>query len=166
MQSSSSSSSRSPRGSPFTGGRRRLPPPLEGIPSHSDEIPSSFDHKANTPISSYVRRKTPQASPISPSFPQYTFQESTDRTVASTSVAMPFTLPTLPSMGETLSSLSASASRVSSTHSSPYGSAHALPEIQEAEPTRRRPRRYTGTRLSAPHRVELSDYRSRHIAPV
>ncbi|KAG7097147.1 hypothetical protein E1B28_004525 [Marasmius oreades] len=46
---------------------------------------SSTDLAANTPISSYVRRKTPVTSPTSPTFSR----ESSDP-------PMPFTLPTLP----------------------------------------------------------------------
>lgn len=50
---------------------------------------SSTDLSANTPISSYVRRKTPGTSPSSPSFPR----ESSD----SREFSKPFTIPCLPS---------------------------------------------------------------------
>ena len=162
--SSSSSSSRSPRGSPLNGARRRLPP-LEGIHSNAEEIPS-FDYEAATPISSYVRRKTPQASPISPSSPQYALQDSKNRTLTSSSVTMPFIVPTLPSMSGTLPSLSAAADSACSVHTSPYSSYRTLPEIKETEMIHCRPRHYTGTQLSAPHRAELLDHRSRQIVPV
>lgn len=49
---------------------------------------SSTDLSANTPISTYVRRKTPGTSPSSPSFPR----ESDD----SREFSKPFTIPTLP----------------------------------------------------------------------
>lgn len=49
---------------------------------------SSTDLAANTPISSYVRRKTPVTSPTSPTFSR----ESSEPP----SYPMPFTLPTLP----------------------------------------------------------------------
>ena len=158
--SSSSSLSRSPRGSPLNGARRRLPP-LEGIHSNAEEIPS-FDYEADTPISSYVRRKTPQASPISPSSPQYTLQDSRSRT----SVTMPFIVPTLPSMNGTLPSLSAVADRACLVHTSPYSSYRTLPEIKETEMIHCRSRHYIGTQLSAPHRAELLDHRSRQVVPV
>jgi len=46
------------------------------------------DFMANTPISTFVRRKTPQSSPISPSFPH--------RAKRHTNAAAPVLIPTLP----------------------------------------------------------------------
>ncbi|KAJ7368147.1 hypothetical protein DFH08DRAFT_830518 [Mycena albidolilacea] len=53
---------------------------------------SSGDLSANTPISTYVRRKTPGASPTSPIFPRDALEESPSAS------PMPFTIPTLPSL--------------------------------------------------------------------
>jgi len=50
---------------------------------------SVSDLTANTPISTYVRRKTPSISPTSPTFPPDD---------SATSSLMPFSLPTLPSL--------------------------------------------------------------------
>ncbi|TFK76085.1 hypothetical protein BDN72DRAFT_365827 [Pluteus cervinus] len=54
---------------------------------------SASELPANTPISTYVRRKTPGTSPTSPTFPH----GSRDGTSPSNS-PMPFSLPTLPPM--------------------------------------------------------------------
>ena len=51
---------------------------------------SSSDLNADTPISTYVRRKTPGASPTSPTFSPDSGYESSEP------IAMPFSIPSLP----------------------------------------------------------------------
>jgi len=51
---------------------------------------SSSDLNADTPISTYVRRKTPGASPTSPTFSSDSGYESSEP------IAMPFSIPSLP----------------------------------------------------------------------
>lgn len=53
---------------------------------------SACDLSANTPISSYVRRKTPGTSPTSPTFPQESYRESRHAS------PLPLTVPTLPTL--------------------------------------------------------------------
>ncbi|THV03275.1 hypothetical protein K435DRAFT_291875 [Dendrothele bispora CBS 962.96] len=108
---------------------------------------SSTDLSANTPISSYVRRKTPGASPTSPTFPRDIIEES----------PRPFVLPTLPpflpqSSGSDSfpvtpnSDLDSSSGRISPDVVKP------LPDTAEAGILSRRSRVPTGIRISTPPR--------------
>lgn len=151
-------------------GRRRVLPWLESIPIYSDDLAPSFDLKADTPISSYVRRKTPQSSPISPTFPRYAIHSTKHKSSATSSPpTVPILLPTLPTIYSdsvtsfSLPSSDAGSERGSSARSSPFHSSNPLPEILE----RQSPRRHTGLRLSAPQSVDLSEHqRNHHIPPV
>jgi len=59
---------------------------------------SESEMAANTPISTFVRRKTPQSSPVSPTFAQRTRSGTRRR---SQSPTMPVSLPTLPPVFQT-----------------------------------------------------------------
>jgi hypothetical protein len=126
---------------------------------------STTDLAANTPISSYVRRKSPLSSPISPSFLR---DDAFDSPAYS---PMPFTLPTLPPLFCQLSSASDSFPPTpnSDHHSSSGDSSPSsyqpkpLPEFLE-EPFIRRSYPH-GVRISTPPRsADLTDhYRRRHL---
>jgi hypothetical protein len=58
---------------------------------HANTYGSSSDLTADTPISTYVRRKTPGTSPTSPTFTRDSGYES-----SSSLTAMPFSIPSLP----------------------------------------------------------------------
>lgn len=78
--------------------------PRSGSPSHNvarrsstlslssgrrpENLVLDHDYMANTPISTFLRRKTPQSSPISPTFPH--------RRKRSSSPSLPVSIPTLP----------------------------------------------------------------------
>ena len=78
--------------------------PRSGSPSHNvarrsstlslssgrrpEKLVLDHDYMANTPISTFLRRKTPQSSPISPTFPH--------RRKRSSSPSLPVSIPTLP----------------------------------------------------------------------
>ncbi|KAL0581980.1 hypothetical protein V5O48_000038 [Marasmius crinis-equi] len=106
---------------------------------------SSTDLAANTPISSYVRRKTPVTSPTSPTF-------SRESSNPPPSYPMPFTLPTLPTfLPQSASSDSFPITPDSEAEGfsvrpapSPKGSVESLPE----DPTHSSPRYHTGIRIS------------------
>ncbi|KAF7301423.1 hypothetical protein MIND_00707600 [Mycena indigotica] len=106
---------------------------------------SNSDLAANTPISSYVRRKTPGASPTSPTFPR----EALDYSPSSS--PMPFSIPTLP----TLFPRSASSesfpltpnSDISSTNNSPNPVTKPLPDEERLYFHRTY---HTGVRISSP----------------
>jgi len=162
--------STSPKSCSLSSSGRHVPPQLENISGYSEEL-SHFplENQADTPISSYVRRKTPQTSPISPTFPRYIFHEQTrEHTPISSPSTMPFLLPTLPSIHSDVTfsvpSSDAGSDRGSSARSSPFLASNSLPEIMEVEPLPR----HTGLRLSAPHRVETEHqhHHSRHVSPV
>jgi hypothetical protein len=154
-------------------GRRHIPPQLENVPAY-EEDPLAFysENKADTPISSYVRRKTPQTSPISPAFPRYFFHEEKDENLSIPSPSMmPFLLPTLPSIHpKDITPFStpfsdAGSDRESSTGNSPSLPSESLPETMEVEPPHPRSH-HTGLRLSAPHRLDIEHHQSRHVSPV
>lgn len=151
-------------------GRRRVLPWLESISVYPDDLTPSFDNKVNTPISSYVRRKTPQSSPISPTFPRYTAHGTNHQSsVPPSPPTLPISLPTLPTIYSdsvtsfSLSSSDAGSERGSSTRSSPFYPVNPLPDITEKESVHR----HTGLRLSAPYRADFSQHhRNHHIPPV
>ena len=60
---------------------------------HAITYGSSSDLTADTPISTYVRRKTPGTSPTSPTFAPDSGYES-----SSSPTAMPFSIPSLPDL--------------------------------------------------------------------
>ncbi|KAF5370120.1 hypothetical protein D9758_001223 [Tetrapyrgos nigripes] len=106
---------------------------------------SSTDLAANTPISSYVRRKTPVASPTSPTFPREVIEES----------PRPFVLPTLPPF---LPQSSGSDSFPVTPNSDIDGpstgriSPDVVSDPAEAGILSRRSRIHTGIRISTPPR--------------
>ncbi|KAK7470839.1 hypothetical protein VKT23_002256 [Stygiomarasmius scandens] len=105
---------------------------------------SSTDLSANTPISSYVRRKTPGASPTSPTFPRDVVEES----------PRPFVLPTLPSF---LPQSSGSDSFPVTPNSDVDSSGRISPDVvkpfsEEVGILSRRSRIHTGIRISTPPR--------------
>ena len=105
---------------------------------------SSSDLNADTPISTYVRRKTPGASPTSPTFSPDSGYESSEP------IAMPFSIPSLP----VLLPHSASSESFPNTptddaemgRSSPIGENPLTEGINYYRFIRRR----TGTRISTP----------------
>ncbi|KAJ7179821.1 hypothetical protein C8R43DRAFT_941593 [Mycena crocata] len=112
---------------------------------------SNSDLSANTPISTYVRRKTPGASPTSPSFPR----EALDSPSAS---PMPFSIPTLPSLFPRSASSesfpltpNSDVEHLSSEHNSPNYSNKPLPDVVEAGTFLHRGH-HTGVRISSPPR--------------
>ncbi|KAJ7742435.1 hypothetical protein DFH07DRAFT_40874 [Mycena maculata] len=109
---------------------------------------SSSDLSANTPISTYVRRKTPGASPTSPTFPR----EALDSPSAS---PMPFSIPTLPSLFPRSASSESFPltpnSDVEPEHNSPNYSCKPLPDVVEAGTFLHRGH-HTGVRISSPPR--------------
>ncbi|CAK5275723.1 unnamed protein product [Mycena citricolor] len=109
---------------------------------------SNCDLPANTPISTYVRRKTPGASPTSPTFSRAT---SSSPVAASTG---PLTLPTLPSFFPHSASVESfpitpNPNVESLTGSSPASMAKVLPEVHSASVHAHRIY-HTGVRLSSP----------------
>ncbi|KAJ3995201.1 hypothetical protein F5050DRAFT_1808916 [Lentinula boryana] len=107
---------------------------------------SSPDLSANTPISSYVRRKTPGTSPSSPSFPR----ETDD----SRELSKPFTIPTLPSFlplsarGEKTFSSSPNSDFDDSSSLSNYGLKQTELDVMS-----RRSRLHTGIRISTAPKI-------------
>ncbi|KAG5723585.1 hypothetical protein E4T56_gene18137 [Termitomyces sp. T112] len=114
---------------------------------------SASDLAANTPISSYVRRKTPGASPTSPTFSH----ESRDSSPVS---PVPMTVPKLPAFcsGSFPTTTRDIESLTFETHSA-----------AEAAKTDRRGRRSVGTRISTPpHSADLTSHypRRRSLAHI
>ncbi|KAJ7086716.1 hypothetical protein C8R44DRAFT_893511 [Mycena epipterygia] len=111
---------------------------------------SNSDLSANTPISTYVRRKTPGASPTSPTFPR----EALDSPSAS---PMPFSIPTLPSLFPRSASSDSfpltpnSDVEHLSAEGSPNYSSKPLPDVVEAGTYLHRGH-HTGVRISSPPR--------------
>jgi hypothetical protein len=139
--------------------------------SHIDnENPSVSvtDLTANTPISTYVRRRTPQSSPSSPTFIHPTKSSDSPQD----DLPMPFTLPTMPYLFPPTSSCysfpptsNTDFDRPSSRNSPLYAS-QVLPDISEVEPLRSRSYRQTGVRLSTSRsELRVHAYRPR-ISPV
>ena len=75
----------------FSNSSRRRPRKTRNKRLHVGTYGSSSDLTADTPISTYVRRKTPGTSPTSPSFTPDSGYES-----SSSLTAMPFSIPSLP----------------------------------------------------------------------
>ncbi|KAF9469064.1 hypothetical protein BDZ94DRAFT_1245278 [Collybia nuda] len=118
---------------------------------------SVSDLAANTPISTYVRRKTPGASPTSPTFPHegrnYTRSES----------PMPVAVPTLPALlpsSENLETLpitpSDSESVPDEVDSRIYSERPSVDAPQGGNRSRRS--HHAGTRISTPPRSELATH--------
>ncbi|KAJ7937220.1 hypothetical protein B0H13DRAFT_1588990 [Mycena leptocephala] len=108
---------------------------------------SNSDLSANTPISTYVRRKTPGASPTSPTFPR----EVMDSPSAS---PMPFSIPTLPSLFPRSASSesfpltpNSDVEHPSSERNSPNYQTKPLPDVIEIHRSY-----HTGVRISSPPR--------------
>ncbi|KAG6890907.1 hypothetical protein C0995_000864 [Termitomyces sp. Mi166 len=116
---------------------------------------SASDLAANTPISSYVRRKTPGASPTSPTFPH----ESRDSLPIS---PMPMTVPTLPAFWPNSSSGSFPTTKGTE---SPTLESYSLSDIAK---NHRRGRRSVGTRISTPSSADLTSHypRRRSLAHI
>jgi hypothetical protein len=122
---------------------------------------STTDLAANTPISTYVRRKTPGTSPTSPTFSRDAGYQS------SAGSPMPFTLPTLPPLFPQSASSDvfpltpdSDSELLSSEHNSPIYQSKRLPDILEVGTFTRRPRHHTGVRLSTP--PSSADLREHH----
>ncbi|KAF8974398.1 hypothetical protein BDZ97DRAFT_19252 [Flammula alnicola] len=119
---------------------------------------SSSDLAADTPISTYVRRKTPGTSPTSPTFNRDSGYES------SSPDTMPFSIPSLP----VLLPHSASSDSFPNTPTSDADMADSSPAIRveplvdssEGTDYYRFIRRRTGTRISTPPRS--SEVRNHH----
>jgi len=110
---------------------------------------SSSDLNADTPISTYVRRKTPGASPTSPTFSPDSGYESSE------SIVMPFSIPSLPllfpnsSSSESFSNTNTHTdddAEMADRGSSPNGGKPLTGGINYYRFIRRR----TGTRISTP----------------
>ncbi|KAJ7068109.1 hypothetical protein C8F01DRAFT_591093 [Mycena amicta] len=109
---------------------------------------SSTNLAANTPISSYVRRKTPGASPTSPSFPR----EPQDYSPSAS--PMPFSIPTLPPLFPRSASSdsfpltpNSDIEHLPSTNSSPNPANKPLPDEERIYLHRTY---HTGVRISSP----------------
>ncbi|KAE9410270.1 hypothetical protein BT96DRAFT_952930 [Gymnopus androsaceus JB14] len=108
---------------------------------------SSTDLSATTPISTYVRRKTPGTSPSSPSFPR----ESDD----SREFSKPFTIPTLPpflprsASSDSFPLIPKSEIDIDNPSSSPLYGLKRLPDM-DIDILSRRSRLHTGIRISTP----------------
>ncbi|KAJ7507593.1 hypothetical protein B0H11DRAFT_131652 [Mycena galericulata] len=112
---------------------------------------SNSDLSANTPISTYVRRKTPGASPTSPTFPREALDSPSDS-------PMPFSIPMLPSLFPRSASSesfpltpNSDVEHLSSEHSSPNYLSKQLPDVVEAGTFLHRGH-HTGVRISSPPR--------------
>ncbi|KAK7049675.1 hypothetical protein VNI00_005706, partial [Paramarasmius palmivorus] len=125
---------------------------------------SSTDLPANTPISSYVRRKTPVTSPTSPTFPRDASNEVTPM------YPMPFTLPKLPAFlpgsanSESFPITPDSELEEFSSRMSPKQNGKALSDDLEIKhlPSRL----HTGIRISTSPRPITSGNSSRHPVQV
>ncbi|KAJ3723174.1 hypothetical protein C8R42DRAFT_720313 [Lentinula raphanica] len=118
---------------------------------------SSPDLSANTPISSYVRRKTPGTSPSSPSFPR----ESTE----SRELSKPFTIPTLPSflpLSARSEPISASPKSGVSDSSSSLALANLGLKQMELDIMSRRSRLHTGIRISTAPKITETGEKEMH----
>ncbi|KIM45988.1 hypothetical protein M413DRAFT_23782 [Hebeloma cylindrosporum] len=128
---------------------------------------SSSDLNANTPISTYVRRKTPGTSPTSPTFNPDSGYESSEPT------AMPFSIPSLPVLlPHSASSESFPNTPTDDAEMGHWDSSSAIggkPPVDIAEGTDyyRFIRRRTGTRISTPPQsAKLVGHRSRRNQPL
>lgn len=114
---------------------------------------SSSDLAADTPISTYVRRKTPGTSPTSPTFNRDSGYESSPEPTA-----MPFSIPSLPVLLPNSSSSEFNPSTINTSDSeledvgwtSPKASAKSFRDLSKSNKNRRMVRRSTGVRISVP----------------
>ncbi|KAJ3864901.1 hypothetical protein EV359DRAFT_81014 [Lentinula novae-zelandiae] len=119
---------------------------------------SSPDLSANTPISSYVRRKTPGTSPSSPSFPR-DFGQARE-------FSKPFIMPTLPSFlpaSACKEAFSLTPNLEMDNPSVPPQSHHGFMEFSDVElnTMSRRSHFHTGIRISTP--LTVTDHSEKEI---
>lgn len=107
---------------------------------------SACDFQANTPISSFVRRKTPSLSPTSPTFndPHRSLRDA---------MPSPLTIPTLPNLYP--SSANSESFPITPTDSEPAMETEGSPRTSVASKTRR-PHRF-GIRISSPSTLDDAD---------
>ncbi|KAF5322179.1 hypothetical protein D9619_000849 [Psilocybe cf. subviscida] len=123
---------------------------------------SSSDLAADTPISTYVRRKTPGSSPTSPTFARDSGYES------SSPDPMPFSIPSLPvlipqsSSSDSFPNTPTDAEMAGSPYSSPAIRVQPLADITDGTNHHRFIRRHTGTRISNAPRGLHSSHISNH----
>lgn len=129
---------------------------------------SASDLAANTPISTYVRRKTPGASPTSPTFPHEA------RNYSRSESPMPMTVPILPTLLPSSASSESFPITPSDSESLPYEidyriyARNSFGDISQAGKQSRRPP-HAGTRISTPPRsAELTGHypRRRSLAHI
>ncbi|KXN86348.1 hypothetical protein AN958_10210 [Leucoagaricus sp. SymC.cos] len=119
---------------------------------------STSDLPAYTPISSYLRRKTPGASPTSPTFPRHVTYESVD-------ITLPI-IPSFPNSASTDSSFPKTPQ--SDITSSPRLSdmAKIVTETTEVKSTRSHRKWHTGVRISTPpYSTGIDDFNRRRLVP-
>ncbi|GLB33628.1 hypothetical protein LshimejAT787_0105120 [Lyophyllum shimeji] len=119
---------------------------------------STSDLPANTPISSYVRRKTPGASPTSPTFPY----ESRD-----SPPPMPVLVPTLPSFWPNSANSDSFPVTPNDAESISYDKDYSFGDATKSRSHRHR--RHAGIRISTPPQsADLTAHypRRRSLAPV
>lgn len=119
---------------------------------------STSDLPAYTPISSYLRRKTPGASPTSPGFPRSVTYESAD-------ITLPI-LPSFPSPASTESSLPETPQPDVSSSPRSFDKAMIATESTEARSPRTHRRWHTGVRISTPpFSAGFDDTHRRRLVP-
>ncbi|KAF9057749.1 hypothetical protein BJ165DRAFT_1521100 [Panaeolus papilionaceus] len=118
---------------------------------------SSTDLTANTPISTYVRRKTPGTSPTSPTFSRDSGYESSSPTTA-----MPFSIPSLPVLLPSSAGSETFPVIVSTPDADFVNEPSPLADITEGNNYYRYIRRRTGVRIStSPSASKLSHFARR-----
>ncbi|PPQ72353.1 hypothetical protein CVT24_002069 [Panaeolus cyanescens] len=123
---------------------------------------SSCDLTANTPISTYVRRKTPGTSPTSPTFSRDSGYESSSPTTA-----MPFSIPSLPVLLPSSAGSETFPIIVSTSESDIAKESSPLADITEGSNYYRYIRRRTGVRIStSPSASKLSHFTRREPVQV
>ncbi|EKM80215.1 hypothetical protein AGABI1DRAFT_127895 [Agaricus bisporus var. burnettii JB137-S8] len=160
--SSSSRRGSTSSSSDFECSKRQLPSPL--VSSLRDRrsrnqltvnvYGSTSDLPAYAPISSYVRRKTPGASPTSPTFPRHVGYESVD-------ITLPM-VPSFPNSASTDSSFPKTPKSESLPSPRLSEKSSIVTEIDEARPPTSHRRWHTGVRLSTSPRSAGLDDISRH----
>ncbi|KAJ3566014.1 hypothetical protein NP233_g7270 [Leucocoprinus birnbaumii] len=119
---------------------------------------STSDLPAYTPISTYLRRKTPGASPTSPSFPRPVTYESTD-------ITLPI-LPSFPSPASTESSLPETPQPDMPGSPQGFDKAMIVTEATEVRSPRIHRRWHTGVRISTPpFSAGFDDTHKRRLVP-
>ncbi|KII95346.1 hypothetical protein PLICRDRAFT_170010 [Plicaturopsis crispa FD-325 SS-3] len=122
----------------------------------------------STPISSYVRRKTPQASPTTPNFP-HNAQNSSDALFVPSIPTLPTLLPRSSSPALPMNSamdVERPRSRPGSIRGSPLVSSNGLPEISESEPLAHHAYLHTGVRISGAPRSDVQEHYRRFVSPM